>query len=229
MTAPDRAVDAVVFDLDGVIRHWNDDELDEVEQAYGLAPRTILDIAFSPTLGPAAITGRLTYREWMDLIRREVTDLHGSGVVPALDLWEANVGVVEPEMLDVVRLLRGQLAVALLSNGTTRLRRDLHVLDLLDEFDVVFNTAEIGIAKPDPEVFRHVCAELGTEPARTAFVDDQPGNVAGAASIGMPAVIHVDRTTTEEFLAGLGLATRDPRPDDLTVHSDIPERRSTEG
>jgi len=203
----ERAVDAVVFDLDGVIRHWNDDDLDRVEEAYGLAPRTILDVAFSPALGPAAITGRLTYRQWMDAIRDEVIAGHGPRAVPVLDLWEANVGVVEPAMVDLLRALRTQLPVALLSNGTTRLRRDLHVLDLLDELDVVFNTAEIGIAKPDPDVFRHVCAELGTEPARTAFVDDLAENVAGAASIGMPAVRHVDRATTEVFLAGLGLAT----------------------
>ena len=209
MTGARRAVDAVVFDLDGVIRHWNDDELDMVEEASGLPPRTILGIAFSPELGPAAITGRLTYRQWMDAIRAEVIRLHGPSVGPALDLWEANVGVVEPAMVDLLRGLRTQVPVALLSNGTTRLRRDLHVLDLLDEFDVVFNTAEIGIAKPDPEVFRHVCAELGTDPHRTAFVDDLAANVAGAASIGMPAVLHVGRDSTAGFLADLGLHTAD--------------------
>jgi putative hydrolase of the HAD superfamily len=199
------AVDAVVFDLDGVIRHWNDGDLDLVEEAAGLPARTILRIAFDADLGPAAITGRLTYREWMDAIRARVVDAHGEGAIPALDEWEANVGVVDPEMVAVLRALRRQVPVALLSNGTTRLRRDLHVLDLLDELDVVFNTAEIGLAKPDPAVFLHVCAELGSAPGRTAFVDDLEENVLGASTAGLLAHRFEGRGALVEFLAGLGL------------------------
>lgn len=200
-----RRVDAVVFDLDGVIRHWNDPDLDGVEQAHGLEPRTILTVAFSEELGPAAVTGRLTYRQWMDRIREQVVAEHGRAAVPALDVWEANVGVVDPEMVTLLRRLRRLVPVALLSNGTTRLRRDLHVLDLLDEFDVVFNTAEIGIAKPDPEVFHHVCVELGVQPARAAFLDDLPENVDGAATVGMAAHRFVGRAEAEAFLGTLGL------------------------
>lgn len=200
-----RRTDAVVFDLDGVIRHWNDDDLDRVEEAHGLPPRAILSVAFSSRLGPAAITGRLTYREWMDAIRAEVTSAFGPGVGPALDVWEANVGVVDPDMVLLLRRLRAQVPVALLSNGTTRLRRDLHVLDLLDEFDVVFNTAEIGIAKPDPRVFRHVCDQLGLPAGRVAFVDDLGENVAGATEAGLVAHRFTGRPAAQEFLASLGL------------------------
>ena len=106
-------------------------------------------------------------------------------------------------MVFLLRRLRERLPVALLSNGTTRLRRDLHVLDLLDEFDVVFNTAEIGIAKPDEEVFRHVCSELAVDPRRAAFVDDLQVNVDGAASVGMHSHRHTDRRGTEAFLLPL--------------------------
>lgn len=200
------AVDAIVFDLDGVIRHWNDADLALVEEAHGLSPGAILGVAFSAELGRPAVTGELTYRQWMDRIRAEVIDAHGSGVAPALDVWEANVGVVDPDMVRLVQRVRAQLPVALLSNGTTRLRRDLHVLDLLDEFDVVFNTAEIGVAKPESAVFGHVCAELSVAPARTAFVDDLEANVAGAADTGMRAHHFTGRVDLEAFLRGLGLA-----------------------
>jgi putative hydrolase of the HAD superfamily len=201
----DLGIGAVVFDLDGVIRHWNDDELDLVESAVGLPPRTILDVAFGPELGPACTTGALTYRAWMDEIRRRVVAGFGPDVIPALDAWEANVGRVDAEMVRVLRRTRRVTTVALLSNGSTRLRRDLHVLDLLDEFDVVFNTAEIGIAKPDPEVFRLVCAELGSEPGHTFFVDDLAENVAGARTAGLVAHQHTDSDSTVEALARWGV------------------------
>ncbi len=200
-------VGAVVFDLDGVIRHWNDEELADVEVAHGLQPREILTIAFSEHLGAAAVTGRLTYREWMDAIRGEVLDRHGPHVAPALDVWEANVGIVDPEMLGLVRVLRRQVTVGLLSNGTTRLRRDLHVLDLLDEFDVVLNTAELGVAKPDAGAFTHACDAVGLPPARVAFIDDLEANVLGATEVGLVAHRYVDADSSRRFLGSLGLET----------------------
>ncbi|HKY14509.1 MAG TPA: HAD-IA family hydrolase [Microthrixaceae bacterium] len=196
---------AVVFDLDGVIRHWNDDELDAVEAACGLPPRTILDIAFDDELGPGAMTGRLTYREWMDEIRRRVLSTHGSTASDALDAWECNVGLVDPDAVALVRRVRSWFAVALLSNGTTRLRRDLHVLGIDDEFDQVFNTAELGVAKPAAEVYGIVCERLGLDAGEVAFVDDLEVNVHGARDAGLHATVHLDLTTTTAFLEGLGL------------------------
>lgn len=191
---------AVIFDLDGVIRDWNDAQMTEVELAFGLEPGTILATGFETELGPAAVTGALTYREWMDAIRDRLIGSHGEGITGALDEWEANVGLVNHEMLMVLRAVRGACTAAVLSNGTTRLRRDLHALDLYDEFDVIFNTAELGVAKPDPAVFRLVLSELGLEPAEVLFIDDLAENVEGARSVGLRAHQHVDRCSTVEFL-----------------------------
>ena len=200
------SVDAVVFDLDGVIRHWNDDELDRTARQHGVPPGAILEVAFSAPLGRAAITGRLTYREWMDRIRAEILGVHGPGAEPALAQWEQNVGVVDAEMVELLRIIRPQVPVALLSNGTTRLRRDLHVLGLTDEFDVIFNTAEIGVAKPDPAVFEQVLGALGTDARRTAFVDDLATNVAGAGDVGLVGHLFRGRSGAEDFLRRLRLA-----------------------
>lgn len=196
---------AVIFDLDGVIRDWNDDAMYDLEAAFGLAPGTILAVGFGSDLGPAATTGRITYREWMDEIRRRVIAEHGVGVTGALDEWEANVGMVDTEMLAVLRAVRRHCTAAVLSNGTTRLRRDLHTLDLIDEFDVIFNTAEIGIAKPDPAVFHHVLAELEVTTADAVFIDDLPENVEGARVAGLRAHVHTDRASTVEFLRAHGV------------------------
>ena len=203
------SVPVVIFDLDGVFRQWNDDELDMVEEEFGLPSRTILSVAFSSDLGPAAVTGQLTFPQWMAEIRARVIGEHGPDVAGAIDEWEANVGRVDTEMLELLRSVRGRTTVALLSNGTTRLRRDLHVLDLLDEFDEIFNTAELGIAKPDPDVFRLVCSALGVDPVDALFVDDLLENVEGARTAGLRAHQHVDKHSTARFLTRHGLLADD--------------------
>jgi HAD superfamily hydrolase (TIGR01509 family) len=196
---------AVIFDLDGVIRDWNDDAMYDLEASFGLPPGVILAVGFGPELGPAATTGAITYREWMDEIRRRVIGEYGTGVTGALDEWEANVGMVDTDMLAVLRSVRRHCTAAVLSNGTTRLRRDLHTLDLVDEFDVIFNTAEIGIAKPDPAVFHHVLAQLEVTTDEAVFIDDLAENVEGARSAGLRAHVHTDRRSTVEFLVRHGV------------------------
>lgn len=199
---------AVIFDLDGVIRDWNDDDMYRLEESFGLPPGTILSIGFGPDLGPLATTGKLTYRAWMDEIRRRVTAEFGNGVAEALDRWEANIGVVHLPMLDVLRQARRSCTAALLSNGTTRLRRDLHALDLIDEFDVVFNTAEIGMAKPDPDVFHHVLDALELDVHQVLFVDDLIQNVEAARSIGIIGHLHTGSGSTARFLRQHGVPIR---------------------
>ncbi|MFN7151458.1 MAG: HAD-IA family hydrolase [Microthrixaceae bacterium] len=196
---------AVIFDLDGVIRDWNDDAMADLETAFDIPAGTILAVGFGPELGPAATTGRMTYRDWMDEIRRRVVAEFGPATNGALDEWEANIGVVDTEMLAVLRAVRRHCTVAVLSNGTTRLRRDLHALDLIDEFDVIYNTAEVGIAKPDPAVFRHVVDALDVTTADALFIDDLLDNVEGARSIGLRAHQHLDRDGTVEFLLRCGV------------------------
>lgn len=199
------ALTAVIFDLDGVIRDWNDDAMYDLEAAFGIEPGAILAVGFGPELGPAATTGRITYRVWMDEIRRRILAEYGDEVTGALDEWEANVGMVDTEMLAVLRAVRRHCTAAVLSNGTTRLRRDLHALDLIDEFDVIFNTAEIGIAKPDPEVFHHVLGELGVSTDQAVFIDDLLVNVEGARAAGLRAHQHTGRDSTVEFLRDHGV------------------------
>jgi putative hydrolase of the HAD superfamily len=147
----------------------------------------------------------MTYREWMDEIRLRVVDAHGDAANPALDAWELNVGTVDPDAVQLLREVRSHATVALLSNGTTRLRRDLHVLGIDTEFDQIFNTAELGVGKPSPEVFLTVCEQLGLDPTSVAFVDDLPENVDGARGVGIRAHVHVDLASTRAFLRDLGL------------------------
>jgi putative hydrolase of the HAD superfamily len=49
------------------------------------------------------------------------------------------------------------------------------------------NSSELGLAKPDPEVFVAVCSTLALPPYRCLFVDDQQVNVDAAARVGLRA------------------------------------------
>jgi len=74
--------------------------------------------------------------------------------------------------------------------------------DLLRElFDAVILSGEVGLRKPDPEIYRLGARELGVEPAECVFVDDLPVNLVPATGLGMIGLHHTDPAHT---LAALG-------------------------
>ena len=93
-----------------------------------------------------------------------------------------------PEMSALVRRARtGGLRTGLLSNSWG----NDYPRDGWDEmFDVVVISGEVGMRKPEPEIFRHVLDLIGLEAAECVFVDDLPHNVAAAVALGMVGVRH---------------------------------------
>ncbi|CCB71853.1 HAD family hydrolase [Streptantibioticus cattleyicolor] len=96
-------------------------------------------------------------------------------------------------MVELVRRVRASgAAVALLSNswGHTYDRTGWDGL-----FDEVVISCEVGMRKPEPEIYRYTARRLGVAPRRCVFLDDLGRNVRAAAAVGMTAVQH---TSVEE-------------------------------
>jgi putative hydrolase of the HAD superfamily len=114
----------------------------------------------------------------------------------------------EPRMVEAVRAARRSgVKTGLLSNSWST---DSYDRDLLAElFEDVVISAEVGMHKPQPEIFRLACERLGTDPADAVFVDDLRENIAGAEAVGMTGFLHRDPDETVaklEELLGVELA-----------------------
>jgi epoxide hydrolase-like predicted phosphatase len=75
---------------------------------------------------------------------------------------------------------------------------DHYTEEIRELFDVVVISAEVGLHKPQPEIYRLAAERLGVEPQNCIFVDDLRENVEGAEAVGMTGVLHRD---VEETIA----------------------------
>lgn len=107
------------------------------------------------------------------------------------DSWDWYCGELDDQLVDYLRGLRPRVKTAILSNSADGARREeTRRYQLPDLVDVLVYSHEVGLAKPDPAVFRLVCARLGVAPVEAVFVDDVPENVESAAALGMRALLH---------------------------------------
>ena len=83
--------------------------------------------------------------------------------------------------------------MATLSNSWSDGRRECtRRLGLDGLVDLMVFSAEEGVAKPDPEIYRRTLDRLGVSPAEAVFIDDRPENVAAAQSLGIHALYSAD-------------------------------------
>ena len=142
-------------------------------------------------------TGKLDVGEF----ERRFAELLGTEAEGLIEGLFAGLQPVEP-MLEVLRKApEVGIPTGLISNSWVM----EHYTDEIRElFDVVVISAEVGMHKPQPEIFKLAAEQIGLEPGECVFVDDLRENCEGAEAVGMTAVLHrnVEETVSrlEELL-----------------------------
>jgi putative hydrolase of the HAD superfamily len=117
---------------------------------------------------------------------------------PAIDdltCWDARMWMTEnPAMLawQLALKQRGLLTAILSNMGDTVHLAMQRELDWLSRFDVLVWSYQLGIAKPDPKIYRYALEKLGTQLEETLFIDDRQVNVEAAIALGMKGVVFTD-------------------------------------
>jgi len=131
------------------------------------------------------------------------------GVEERAGLVERMFGHIRPDeqMVEAVRRARAAgVRTGLLSNSMGSGRYDRAAFPEL--FDGVVISGDVGLHKPQPEIFELACEKVGLPAGVCVFVDDLRENCQGAEAVGMTAVLHrgADSTLPElERLLGVEL------------------------
>ncbi len=188
--------DAVLFDIGGVLEVVEGmDFSSKYEDLLGLPVGTIA--IHTADLWPAGALGLRTEDE----IRREMSlRINLSSVVVEEifeDMWAQYLGTADIELTDYLAGLRPRLRTGLLSNSFVGAReREETAYGFSSLVDDIVYSHEVGIAKPDPEIYMLACRRLDVDPTRTVFVDDAQIAVDGAAAVGMKTVLHHNTRST---------------------------------
>ncbi|MCX4827594.1 HAD-IA family hydrolase [Streptomyces sp. NBC_01016] len=189
---PDRPIDAVLCDVDNVIRFYDTAPLAELERAAGLPEGTTADVAFAPELDLPLLLGKITKEKWVHSIASALT-----GLVPRAQARELGAALAnaptrcDDAVVDMLRRVRRRVPLVLVTNATLDLERDLESLGLADLADHVVNSARVGVAKPEREIYE-IAAERAQAPVqRCLFVDDRIENVEAAVALGMSGVHYL--------------------------------------
>lgn len=210
--AGDRPFDAVLCDLDGVIRHHDFSEVARLERAAGLPEGTTASVGFAPENDLPLLLGRITREEWAGSIVRDLLPRVSPPEAEALALAFTVAGYrTDEEVVDLLRRVRERCPLVLVTNATSWLDEDLARVGLTDLAHGVVNSSRVGVAKPDRRIYEIAVEHAGVPPDRCLFVDDRQENVDAAVAFGMTGVLHRTAADLRKALAGLDGPNGPPR------------------
>ena len=196
---------AIIFDYDGVLtlsdRRAN--EYAAAEEALRLAQgelyRRLWDVAPWQRVKRGEILEAEFWRTILPTCGLEAADTP-YGPLAFLLQEEADEAV-----LGLVRRLRPGYRLVLLSNATLSYEARWLAFGLYDLFDVVVNSARVGLAKPDPAIYHLTLAWLGLAPGDCLFIDNLPRNTVAAEALGLPSLVFTSAEALEAELAAHGV------------------------
>jgi epoxide hydrolase-like predicted phosphatase len=197
---------AVLFDFGGVLTTsvWDsfaafcrseDLNPDAIKNLFRTDPEALKDLR-------GLETGELSETEFETTFGKRLGLENPDGLIDSMF-----VGMKPVEsMVEAVKEIRAsELLTGLVSNSWSTGHYDRKLLAEL--FDAVVISAEVGLHKPQPEIYRLAAERLEVEPAECIFVDDLKENCEGAEAVGMTAIRHRDAAETIARLTELtGLA-----------------------
>lgn len=200
----DRPYDAVLCDLDNVIRFYDTTRLAALERAAGLPEGTTMDVAYAPEVDLPLLLGKITPDEWVGTL---VPHLFGRVTEPqAYELGFALARApfwADEEVVALLRRVRDRVPLVLVTNASVQLEEDLASLGLSDLADHVVSSAREMVAKPDPAIYERAAARAGVPMNRCLFVDDRQENVDAAVALGMTGVLFREPADLYEPLSAV--------------------------
>lgn len=204
---------SLIVDFGGVLTTPLGDAMADYAHKQGIELQDLVRVALAAYHGeevynPDSLVvrfekGQISDAEFSLAFAEKLRDASGQEIEPD-GLLHGLLGSLrmEDDMVEAVRRARAAgIKTALLSNswGT-----GLYPRGLLDEIcDVIVISGEVGMRKPDAEIFTLTTDKLGLEPDACIFVDDHPGHLKTAAEVGMTTVLHRTPAETIPELEGL--------------------------
>ncbi len=181
-------IEAVIFDAGGVLHESNTAVTADLVKELGVSKETLAQIWAEqiPLLG----SGKIDEAEFWN----QVSKAHGLRNVEVSEDLLGRAFTKElkpfPEVQKIAHYLgeRG-ITTAVLSNTIEPHARALREAGLYEGFNAVILSHEVGLRKPEREIYDYALGALGAKADRTIFIDDDPENIEAARAAGMHGII----------------------------------------
>ena len=198
-------VQTCIFDLGNVLLFFSHDLMVQNMATVGsTSEHVVREFLFNGGFQKAFESGELTEQQF----HAEFESWCGTSVtledfrLAVGDIFELNVPMIP--LLEQLRSV-GVRLVLLSNTCVTHIEFVRSSWNVLDLFDAITTSWEVGALKPDPRIYESALAQANCDAADCFFTDDIEDYVRQARSMGIQAHVFQDASTTRATLRSLGI------------------------
>jgi epoxide hydrolase-like predicted phosphatase len=202
------AIEAIIFDYGGVLSTTPFAGIAEYERKMGYPERSLAQLLFGKGASPQGPTDEIPDHDWhlletgrltLEEFHERLVERSEAALGRPLDLGdyaqflrELGVGI-HWMMIHRVRELRADgYRTAILTNNVKEWGSYWKRSIPLDLFDLIVDSCDVGLRKPDPAIYHLTCERLGVAPEAAVFLDDTRRHVEAARQVGLHGILVRD-------------------------------------
>ncbi len=192
------SIRAVIFDFGGVLCFHPTKEIFAQAAAHvRVEPKKLFDALWKDRLGYDA--GQDPREYWQGVARNAGASFDDPTIARMIEFEIEFWSRYDDRVFDWINQLRASnIRTGILSNLPRPLGQRLRDTEgFLNHFDHVTFSYELGLVKPQREIYEDAIRGAGVNPEESLFLDDRPENIRGAIDAGMQAELF---TKWEEFV-----------------------------
>lgn len=189
-------IKAVIFDVGGVLLTFEANRVyKDFIEFFGMEEKEFLDIYYPATR--EFTKGKMTESQFWKYFQKKAGT---KKKLPKSSMYKMNAGShwnYNHELIRFAKNLKDRhLKIAILSNVVQPIVDFMKGEDLYQHFDEVVLSCEVGMKKPDKEIYLHTLKLLGIKPQEAIFIDDLDYNIKAANELGMKGILFTDNKKT---------------------------------
>lgn len=187
-------IDSIIFDLGGVILNLDYQKTIDAFTALGLNKSgQLFSQSHQTTLFNNFETGKISAVQFRSGIRKLVSSELSDSQID--DAWNSMLFDLPLKRIELLKDIAKSKRIFLLSN-TNEIHMDWfksYTNELLGKdvffklFEVAYLSNEMGLRKPNADIFEYVTNENNLNPTKTLFIDDSKQHIIGAKKVGLNA------------------------------------------
>ncbi|MBK8821670.1 MAG: HAD family phosphatase [Anaerolineales bacterium] len=185
------AIRAIFFDFGGVImRTEYQSPRQKLAERFNMDYDEIDKAVFGSDSARRASLGEITEeKHWAEIAKRFKQP--ASEMQAFRDMFFGG-DVIDRSLVETIRSLRGNFHTGLISNAWSGLRDFITKENVIDVFETVVISAEVGVVKPSAGIYELALKQANVKADEAVFVDDMPVNIEACEKVGMKGVLFND-------------------------------------
>jgi epoxide hydrolase-like predicted phosphatase len=183
------SIHAIIWDIGGVLERTEDHTpRQKAAERLGIEIPDLTRLLFGHTDSFRVQLGEITPEEHWENVRRQLGLSEGEMLTVRQAFFAGDR--MDMNLVDYIRALKHDYCTAVLSNYMAVLReRIMDEWEIGDAFHHLIISAEVGLMKPQPEIYQFALETIGFAPEETVFIDDFIENVEGARAVGIHGIL----------------------------------------